>query len=156
MDTEQLLKSLKENRVRFAIIGATAFPVHGYSRATLNIDIFIEPEKVNAERTRKALKEFGYDVSDLTVDDLLTKKVLIRQYLIETDIHPVVKGVTFEQTWKNRVKARFGKTAVWFAALDDLIKIKKAAARPRDLEDLKYLRRLKRRAQRHKNRQAPR
>ncbi len=148
MQIEQLLKLLKENRVRFVIIGATAFPVHGYSRATLDIDIFIEPEKENAQRTWKALKEFGYDVADITINDLLTKKVLIRQYLVETDIHPIVKGITFARVWKNKVKARFGRTSVWFASLDDLITMKKAASRVKDIEDLKYLRGLKRRARR--------
>ena len=147
MNTEQLLKLLKEKHVKFVIIGATAFPVHGYSRATLDIDIFIKPEKANAQRTLKALKEFGYDVTDITVDDLLTKKVLIRQYLIETDIHPGVKGITFENVWKNKVKARLGKTFVWFASLDDLITMKKAVSRTKDVEDLKYLRRLKKRTQ---------
>ena len=145
MDTEQLLKLLKENQVKFVIIGATAFPVHGYSRATLDIDIFIKPENENANRTWKALKQFGYDVTDLTIDELLTKKVLIRQYLIETDIHPIVKGITFEKVWKNKVKAKLGNTFAWFACLDDLITMKKAAARAKDLEDLKYLRKLKKR-----------
>jgi len=143
MNTEKLLKLLKENHVKFVIIGATAFPVHGYSRATLDIDIFIKPEKENARRTLKALQDFGYDVADVTIDDLLTNKVLIRQYLVETDIHPIVKGVTFDRIWKNKVKARFGKTYVWFASLDDLIAMKKAASRTKDKEDLKYLRALK-------------
>jgi hypothetical protein len=125
------------------IIGATAFPVHGYSRATLDIDIFIRPEISNAEKTLSALEEFGYDVTDITVDELLTKKILIRQYLVETDIHPYVKGVSFDTVWKNRVKAKFGETFAWFASLDDLIKMKRAAGRPKDLEDLKYLQRLK-------------
>jgi len=147
MNAEKLLKLLKENRVKFVIIGATAFPVHGYSRATLDIDILIKPEETNAKRTWKALKQFGYDVTDLTVEEILTKKVLIRQYRVETDIHPNVKGVTFEKIWKNKVKAKFGQTFTWFASLNDLIKMKKAAARPQDLEDLKYLRRLKKRNQ---------
>jgi hypothetical protein len=125
------------------IIGATAFPVHGYSRATLDIDIFIKPETSNAEKTLSALKEFGYDITDITVDELLTKKILIRQYLVETDIHPYVKGVSFDDVWKNRVKAKFGNTFTWFASLDDLIKMKKAAGRPKDREDLKYLLKLK-------------
>jgi predicted nucleotidyltransferase len=146
MHTEQLLKLLKENRVRFVIIGATAFPVHGYSRATLDTDIFIKPDKANAQRTLKALREFGYDVTGLTLDDLLTKKVLIRQHMVEADVHPFVKGITFEKVWKNKVKARFGKTFVWFASLDDLITMKKAAWRVKDVEDLRYLRRLKRRS----------
>ena len=143
MDTESLLKSLKDHKVRFVVIGATAFPVHGYSRATLDIDIFIKPEIPNAVKTLSALKDFGYDVSDITVDELLKKKILIRQYLVETDIHPFVKGVSFDEVWQNRVKAKFGDTFVWFASLDDLIKMKKAAGRPKDLEDLKYLLKLK-------------
>jgi len=143
VDTEGLLKSLKEHKVRFVIIGATAFPVHGYSRATLDIDIFIKPERSNAEKTFSALNDFGYDVSDVTVEELLTKKILIRQYLVETDIHPYVKGISFDEVWKNKVKAKFGDTFAWFASLDDLIKMKKAAGRPKDLEDLKYLLRLK-------------
>jgi predicted nucleotidyltransferase len=143
MDVEKLLKLLKEHKVRFVIIGATAFPVHGYSRATLDIDLFIEPNEPNARRTRKSLESFGYDVSDITLDDLLTKKVLIRQYLVETDIHPFVKGVSFDRVWSNRVKAKFGDVFVWFASLDDLIRMKQAAGRPKDVEDLKLLRRLK-------------
>ena len=150
MNTEKLLKLLKGSRTKFVIIGATAFPVYGYSRATLDIDIFIDAEEKNARRTLKALKEFGYDVTDITIDDLLTKKVLIRQYLVEADIHPFVKGATFEEVWENKIKARFGKTFVWFASLDDLIKMKKAAGRPKDIEDLKYLIKLKRPGQKRR------
>jgi predicted nucleotidyltransferase len=149
MDVEDLLKSLKEHKVRFVVIGATAFPVHGYSRATLDIDLFIEPTQANARRTHEALKSFGYDVSDITLDDLLTKKVLIRQYLVETDIHPFVKGVSFGRVWTNRVKAKLGGVFVWFASLDDLIRMKQAAGRPKDAEDLKFLRRLRQIKRRH-------
>lgn len=143
MDTESLLRLLKEHKVDFVIIGATAFPVHGYSRATLDIDIFIRPNRLNAQKTWQALKEFGYDVTDITIDDLLKKKLLIRQYAVETDIHPFVKGVRFERVWKNKVKEKFGKIFVYFASLDDLIRMKMAAGRVQDLEDLKYLLRLK-------------
>ena len=145
MDIEKLLKLLKEHKVAFVIIGATAFPVHGYSRATLDIDIFIKPDRLNAERTRKALKNFGYDMTDVTVDELLTKKLLIRQYAVETDIHPFVKGTTFGNVWKNKVRAKFGNTFAWFASLEDLIKMKRAAGRTQDLEDLEYLLRLRKR-----------
>jgi len=142
MDIERLIKLLKENKVDFVIIGATAFPVYGYARATLDTDIFIRPTKKNAINTLRALKKFGYDIIDLTVDDLLKKKVLIRQYIVETDIHPYVKGVSFKQVWNNKVTAKFITTETYFASLRDLIKMKKAAARPKDLEDLKYLRKL--------------
>ena len=145
MDVEGLLKSLKEHKVRFVVIGATAFPVHGFSRATLDTDIFIEPTPRNAERARKALVVFGYDLTDVSSEDLLSNKILIRQYLVEADIHPFVKGISFARIWKNKVKAKFGDIYVWFASLDDLITMKKAAGRPKDLEDLKALKYLKKR-----------
>lgn len=143
MDTEGLLKLLKEHKVDFVIIGATAFPVHGYARATLDIDIFIRATVENAERTWAALQEFGYDVTDVKIEDLLKKKLLIRQYAVETDIHPFVKGITFGEVWKNKIKAKFGATPAFFSSLRDLIKMKQAAGRPQDLEDLKYLKKLK-------------
>lgn len=113
--------------------------MYGYARATFDIDIFIRPVKENAERAWQALKEFGYDVTDVSIDDLLTKKLLIRQHAVEADIHPFVKGVSFDLVWKNKVRKKFGNTLVYFASLDDLIKMKKAAGRTRDLEDLKIL-----------------
>ena len=143
MDIESLLKSLKELKVDFVIIGATAFPIYGYARVTLDIDIFIRPTEVNAKRTWLALQAFGYDVADIKIEDLLKKKLLIRQYAVETDIHPFVKGASFTEVWKNKIKAKFGNTFVYFASLGDLIKMKKAAGRAKDLEDLKYLKRLK-------------
>jgi len=145
MKTEKLLRSLKEHKVEFVIIGATAFPVHGYARATLDIDIFIRPTTANAKKAWAALKAFGYDVTDIKVEDLLKKKLLIRQYAVETNIHPFVKGIGFEDVWRNKVKAKFGNTFVNFASLGDLIKMKRAAGRPKDLDDLRYLRRLRRR-----------
>jgi len=106
----------------------------------------IEPTPGNARRTLVALRNVGYDVADVTVDDLLTKKLLIRQYALETDIHPFVAGVSFDTVWRNRVRSRIGKTRAGFASLDDLIRMKRAARRPKHLEDLRVLLRLKRKA----------
>ena len=143
MDTEGLLKSLNAHDVDYVIIGATAFPIHGYSRATLDIDILILPTEENAKKTLNALKDFGYDMSDLSVSDLLSKKILIRQYILETDIHPFVKGMTVEEIWKNRIAGKIGETPCYFASLDDLIRMKKATGRQKDKEDLRILLKIK-------------
>ena len=74
MDTEKLLKSLKENRATFLVIGASAFPVYGYARATLDIDLFIKPDLKNIKKVMKALEEFGYDITDLSPEDFLKNK----------------------------------------------------------------------------------
>jgi predicted nucleotidyltransferase len=143
LDIEGLLRSLNAHSVRYVVIGATAFPVHGYARATLDVDLLIEPKADNAERTREALVAFGYDMSDVTIDELLTKKILIRQYTLGTDVHPFVKGVSFDEVWERRVEDRIGETPTAFASLEDLIRMKQAAGRPKDLEDLRVLRKLR-------------
>lgn len=125
--------------MRYVVIGAHAFPVHGYARATLDIDFFIEPTPRNAARTLKALRAFGYDTADLSAKDLLARKVLLRQYLVESDFHPFVKGVSFGTAWKNRVKGKIGRTPAFFASLNDLIRMKRAAGRKKDIQDLAAL-----------------
>jgi len=111
----------------------------------LDIDIFIRPTVENADKTRHALLYFGYDLGDVTVEDLLHTKLLVRQYVLQTDIHPFVAGVTFDRVWKNKVSGTIGATRAWFASLDDLIAMKDAAGRPKDQDDLMYLRRIKER-----------
>jgi hypothetical protein len=56
------------------VIGAAAFPVHGYSRITFDIDIFIQATEHNAKRTLQALHKTGSDVSDLSVSVFLQKR----------------------------------------------------------------------------------
>ena len=143
MDIKNLLKLFNDHNVKYVIIGAFAFPFYGFARTTIDVDIFIEPSKENAINTRKALTKFGYDLSSLTEDDMLNKKTLIRQYIQETDIHPFVKGVTFEEVWQNKVKGEIEGIETHFASLDDLIRMKQAAGRDKDLQDLKILKRLK-------------
>jgi predicted nucleotidyltransferase len=143
LDTENLLKSLNDHKVEYVVIGATAFPIHGYARATLDIDLFIRPTPENVRRALAALRSFGYDVEDLNEEDLLKNKILIRQYLVETDIHPFVSGTTFEQVWANRVTGSYKNQKVHYASLQDLITMKKAAGRSKDLEDLKVLLKLR-------------
>jgi predicted nucleotidyltransferase len=143
MDIKNLLKLLNDHKVRYVIIGAYAFPFYGYARATIDIDIFIQPEKDNAEKTLKALSDFGYDVSELAIEDMLKKKILIRQYALETDIHPFVTGISFEEVWKNKKKGEIEGVETHFPSLDDLIIMKKSAGREKDLQDLEVLQKLK-------------
>jgi predicted nucleotidyltransferase len=146
MDIKSLLKSLNERNVRYVIIGAFAFPFHGYLRATVDVDIFIKPTEENARSTLAALADFGYDISGITAGEILSHKLLIRQYVLETDIHPFAAGVTFEEVWQNRKKGMIEGVETNIASLDDLIRMKEAAGRDKDLQDLKILKRLK-----HKN-----
>lgn len=153
MQPEKLIELFNVHKVKYLLIGATACAAHGHTRATTDIDIFIEAKVGNCEKTLAALSAFGYDIADVTLEDVLNFKLLFRQYWLDTDIHPFVKGASFESAWKNRLDSVYQGVPSHFASLDDLIKMKKAAGRPKDLEDLKNLyviRRLNKEALRQK------
>lgn len=58
-DILRLWKYLEANKVRYIMIGGFATNLHGYNRATKDIDIWIEDTLANRKNLRKALKEQG-------------------------------------------------------------------------------------------------
>lgn len=127
------------------MIGAWAFPTYKYSRSTYDIDIFFEPTKTNIQKIVRALKTAGYDgVEDLTEQQLMTKKTLLRQFVLDTDIHPFVAGAEFAEVWRNKKETMIEKVTVFVPSLDHIIDMKKAAGRTKDLADLEVLEEIRR------------
>ena len=50
-----------------------------------------------------------------------------------------ISGVSPEEVWNHRVPGMYEKVKVHFIGLDELIRNKKAAGRPKDLQDLNEL-----------------
>ena len=60
-DFREFLKLLSVHRVRYLLVGGYAVGFHGYSRATLDLDVWIDAEQENAERLVTALSDFVFD-----------------------------------------------------------------------------------------------
>ena len=144
MKPEDLIKLLNDQAADYLIIGAQALAAHGYIRATEDLDILIRPTEENVARVRAALEAFGYDTTDATLEDFLSKKVLFRQYVYDIDIHPSASGVETMAALHNRIAGVFEGVPTHYASLDDLIQMKRAAGRPQDLIDLEVLEEIKR------------
>jgi predicted nucleotidyltransferase len=152
MDIKTLLQSLLDHEVKFLVIGAWALPAYGYERMTKDVDIFFNPTKANAKRVVDALKAVGYDgIEDLPVQTILTKKVLMREYVLQADTHPFVKGISFGDAWKGRVRTEIKGLKVFVPSLGGLIAMKKAAGRARDKIDLQVLEKLREKKRKRKN-----
>jgi len=149
MTIQKLLQSLVDHKVKFVVIGAWAFPTYGFTRNTYRH--FFEPTKANVKRLIKALKNFGYGgLEDLTINEFIKKKTLFRQYVLDTDIHPFVAGAEFKDVWKTKKEVEIEKVKVFVPSLDNLIAMKKAAGRTKDLADLEYLEEIKRQTAKRK------
>ncbi|HEX6049148.1 MAG TPA: nucleotidyltransferase [Gemmatimonadaceae bacterium] len=143
-DYRDILAALVAEQARFLVVGAHALAVHGYPRATVDIDIWIEPSPENAERVWRALAAFGAPLEDLdvTMNDL-TRTDVVAQFGLppnRIDILTGVSGLTFDDAWTNRLDALVEGVRVPVIALDDLVANKQASGREKDRADVKGLR----------------
>ena len=68
-DFRDLLELFNAHKVEYMIVGAYALAFHGSPRYTGDIDIFVRPESINAQRIMVALDEYGFGSVGLTVSD---------------------------------------------------------------------------------------
>lgn len=138
-----ILAALLRQNVRFLIVGAHALAAHGYLRATLDIDIWIDATPENAHRVWQALAEFGAPLDDLDIrEEDLTRPEVVAQFGLppnRIDILTGVSGLTFERAWANRIEDELEGVRVPVLGLKDLIENKRASGRDKDRVDVKGL-----------------
>lgn len=140
-DFEDLLRCLNQEKTEFIIVGAYAVIFYTEPRYTKDIDFWINPTTENAQKVLSALKKFGAPTKNLTVEDL-TNNNMVYQIGIEPnriDIIMNIAGVNFSDAWKKKNPTSYGNEKAYILDLNDLIKAKKKAGRPRDLLDLEKL-----------------
>jgi hypothetical protein len=62
-----MLSALSEARADFLLVGAYAMAVHGFPRATGDLDIWVRADSDNARKVLYSLAVFGATLDDLTV-----------------------------------------------------------------------------------------
>jgi hypothetical protein len=131
---------LKENEVRYVVIGGIAANLHGVPRLTYDLDILIEATEDNAIRLVKALDEAGLATASL-IDPVgvLSHEISIFKDYVRVDVQTSTPGIDFARAWANRLTPIIDGQPVELASLEDLIASKLAAGRPIDLEDVRAL-----------------
>jgi predicted nucleotidyltransferase len=140
-DFKEFLKLLKEYKVRYLLIGGYAVGFHGYPRATADMDIWVDIHPENANKLVKVLKEFGFDLPELSPQLFLQKNQVIRMGVppVKLEITTSISGVEFEACYKKRVVAELDGVEVNLIGLNDLKINKKASGRSKDIADLENL-----------------
>ncbi len=140
-DFEDLFACFAKQDVRAVVVGAHAVAFHAKPRYTKDLDILIEPTPGNAKRVVAALAEFGFGDVGLTADDFASpgRVVQLGHPPNRIDLITSIDGVSFSDVWNGRVEGRYGNAIVQFIGRDELIRNKRASARPQDLADLSWL-----------------
>ena len=140
-DFKEFLKLLNDHDVEYLLIGGYAVGYHGYPRATADMDIWIAMTPVNADRIVKVLKEFGFDLPELSIDLFLKEWQIIRLGVppVRIEIATMISGVNFSECYDERVLDVLDGVKVNLISLKHLKMNKKAAGRHQDLSDLENL-----------------
>jgi hypothetical protein len=143
-DFRDLFVELNAEGVDFLVVGAHALAAHGHVRATKDLDVWVRPERENAVRIIRALRAFGAPTDAVTEDDFAVPGITFQIGIepVRIDIITAVDGLTFEAAWRNRIPSEYGGEPVSVVSREDLIRNKRASARPQDLADIAALERL--------------
>ncbi|CAG0954358.1 hypothetical protein RHDC4_00293 [Rhodocyclaceae bacterium] len=154
-----LFSALARHKVAYALIGGLAVSLHGVERATMDIDISVALAPDNLAALVEASRELGL-VPVLPVPlENLGDPGLLRRWHEERHMEafalraPGLAGVTidvlpfppvdFAAMNGRAIVFDIGGVPVRVAAIDDLIALKRAVARPIDLADIDHLTRIK-------------
>lgn len=143
-DYKELLHRLVDAGVRFLVVGGYAAIAHGLTRATDDLDIWIDPTLDNAKKATSALEQFGTPVDRLSLDlvadpDSFFRIGEDRGRKVDIMGHPG-GDLSFRKAWSDRYETEFVGMLVPFVGLRDLLTIKQAVGRHRDLADVESLR----------------
>lgn len=138
-ELSQLISALDENEIEYAVCGGLALTIHGFPRATFDIDILIRPESL--ENSYKIAAQYGYDIRGLDMS-FKERAVEIRRVskidddgeVLSLDLLLVTPKV--EDVWKKKEKFIWQDRELWIVSRDGLIKMKTLAGRAKDLIDI--------------------
>jgi hypothetical protein len=141
-DFKEFLFCLTSRGVRFLIVGAHALAAAGLARPTQDIDVLVEPTKANARRLALALTDFGFGEMAKAAEAHFSRPdrmATLGREPIRIDVLSSISGVTFARAWKGRTTVPVGDLELPFLGLAELRATKRAAGRPKDVDDLHRL-----------------
>jgi len=140
-DYKDMLRALSGEKAEFLLVGGYAMAVHGYPRATVDLDLWVKPSPENAKAVMRAIERFGAPLHDLSQADLLKDDTVFQIGMPprRIDIMTGVSGLRFEEVFARSIEVTIEGLPVRVLALDDLIRNKRAAGRTRDLADAEAL-----------------
>lgn len=156
---KELLIELEKNDIKYLVIGGIAVNLYGHPRVTKDLDLMISFEKENMDRFIKIVKslklkprvpvepeeladkskrEFWKNEKNMKVfsfynpeNDLEVVDIMIQDY------------IDFDSSYVRRENLYDGKMSIKVISIDDLIKLKQIANRPRDKDDIEVLKKIK-------------
>ncbi|MBA7513147.1 hypothetical protein ES705_05157 [subsurface metagenome] len=129
------------------VVGGFAVNFHGYSRSTMDMDIWVDTNEKNLKRLFNSFKSLGFEKSKCSdAIQYLVDNHMIKIPLDKTKIELLDSFMIkyeFETSYRNHIKTNVGGVEIKIIGFDDLIGCKKKSNRMKDLLDVENLEALK-------------
>jgi len=143
-DFRDFINCFNVYNVKYILVGGYSVILHGYSRTTGDMDIWVERTSENYENIKTAFLHFGMPVFDMTENAFLNNKdfdvFTFGNPPSSIDIMVEVKGLIFKDCYKNAIYFEEDGLVIRTIYITDLKNAKKASGRSKDLDDLENLR----------------
>lgn len=156
---EDIFRALDEEGIRYLIVGGMAVNLYGYVRMTVDLDIMVDLNEENLRKLLMVMEKLNYQPRapvkpiELTVGEKREEWIKEKGAVVFTfiDLKDPIKHIDiflrnpidFEKSYQRRTTIRIRDIPINLASIDDLMEMKRLAGRPRDLEDIHHLRKVK-------------
>ena len=136
--------AFRQERIEYALCGGVAVGIHGYPRATQDLDFLVREQDL--ERIKAAMSEIGFtwwadvipfDVGKETERHVYRVSKAEGRATLTVDL--IVVAPFLEDVWEDRETYRVGDREMQVVSLEGLKKMKRVAGPPQDLADLHNL-----------------
>ncbi|OGQ18523.1 MAG: hypothetical protein A3B70_03790 [Deltaproteobacteria bacterium RIFCSPHIGHO2_02_FULL_40_11] len=152
-----ILEKFVSSKMNFVIVGGFAVIAHGAVRVTMDLDLVIALQNKDLEKAWNILADLGFKCRQPITKDVFTNAKVLSNLIHEKNS----KAISFYQSKqeylvvdllfredlkvedKDIVKINLFGIQCPILSIDKLIHLKKEAARPKDLEDVKALQKIK-------------
>ena len=156
---QEIFREFELRDVRYLVVGGMAVNLYGYVRLTVDLDIMADLSEENLSKITEVMEKFGYTprvpvnpndiLSDEKREEWIKKKgavvftfIDLNQPFKHVDIF-LSNPIDFEKAYSRKELLTIGGVKVSIVSIDDLIKMKSLSGRPRDMEDIHHLERIR-------------
>ena len=154
-----VFQQLNAADVRYVVVGGVATILHGYVRATTDIDLIVDLQVEEATKVIQVLVDAGYkpripvnasDFADAAKrEDWINNKGMT----VFSMFHPEQPGlsidlfakspIAFDELWQHSRIFDVAGTGIRACSLDDLLKLKSLSGRGKDMDDIEKLKKIR-------------
>ena len=155
MILDKVFREFNRRKVRYLVAGGVAVTLYGNPRFTKDLDLFLDPQEENVKKAVQAFKMLGFAPrAPVKAEEFVSAEKRERWrkekgMLAFTFINPknplenvdllFSAPMSFESAYRRKKIFRSKRTSVPTVGMKDLLRMKREAGRPHDLDDLLIL-----------------